>query len=737
MLIALFILITKQQEITVFHDNPLQNQILIVSKLGKIYNYDLKYQQFRWLADLNVMLESTAYQNGSYSIKPFKDGSFIINDMDQYYKVSSEEIDLMFKQCEFFKNSVTYSNTLIYFLDVISGNLKQLTQYDIHQILTQPVYYRSGVVVSIDQRYISELDYEDTFQHTSRININFLLKHLRGIPTTRKFSQNITIYNHISQLEAIYENKKIFIDLDEESYEIFAFDEVDGIFSLELNQTIVDGIVPFKKFDCLEEQCFNEQSNAVKLFQESPIKQCMAQIYSFKRQQNQIQVYKTDTCDTNDVAVVEKSIHVYYIGSIMTLILLFGASFKFRKEPPPKLETQIQVIKEVLQKEEITINKQVILGVGMYGTVVYEGKLQGKKVAVKQIKKNIISEHNLNQIVKREIEIQKHLNSPFIVRVLWHEETQKYIKIALEQCLVNVREIIEIDKTKRLEQIQVQKMQGLLNSELFHQKFLYSCIMALNILHENNIIHRDIRPDNILITEDGQVKVADFGLSKIIDTHKHTQNSGSIGWRAREVILNQNYSIKSDVFSLGCVFYYLISKGNHPFGKNNVETKIVEDKPIKFKLPPDQQNILESLISKTNRKFPNEYLNHPYFWSKQKKLLFLCEFSDYLETYDVGQAWNAILQVKKDDVFKDTWGLYAPEMIRNLERKYDQTSFKQLIRYIRNSKNHYHELKDECKKVLGETDDTFFEYWDKCYPNLFFTLYQFAIDNKFQMLILK
>ena len=38
----------------------------------------------------------------------------------------------MFKQCEFFKNSVTYSNTLIYFLDVISGNLKQLTQYDIH-----------------------------------------------------------------------------------------------------------------------------------------------------------------------------------------------------------------------------------------------------------------------------------------------------------------------------------------------------------------------------------------------------------------------------------------------------------------------------------------------------------------------------------------------------------------------------------------------------------------------------
>lgn len=49
------------------------------------------------MADLNVMLESTAYQNGSYSIKPFKDGSFIINDMDSYYKVSSEEIDLMFK----------------------------------------------------------------------------------------------------------------------------------------------------------------------------------------------------------------------------------------------------------------------------------------------------------------------------------------------------------------------------------------------------------------------------------------------------------------------------------------------------------------------------------------------------------------------------------------------------------------------------------------------------------------
>lgn len=51
-------------------------------------------------------------------------------------------------------------------------------------------------------------------------------------------------------------------------------------------------------------------------------------------------------------------------------------------------------------------------------------------------------------------------------------------------------------------------------------------------------MHRDIRPDNILLNLDGLSKLADFGLSRSVDNKKFTQNIGTIGWRAREVILN-------------------------------------------------------------------------------------------------------------------------------------------------------------------------------------------------------
>lgn len=108
---------------------------------------------------------------------------------------------------------------------------------------------------------------------------------------------------------------------------------------------------------------------------------------------------------------------------------------------------------------------------------------------------------------------------------------------------------------------------------------------ALAYLHSKNIVHRDIKPSNILIAQDygflapPRIKLADFGLSKILNegkedfenTDKEKPYLGTTGWRAPELASENRCSSKIDIFSLGLVFAYTLSRdGNHPFGSGNV-----------------------------------------------------------------------------------------------------------------------------------------------------------------------
>jgi|TARA_B110000285_G_C15068396_1_gene586497 serine/threonine protein kinase len=105
------------------------------------------------------------------------------------------------------------------------------------------------------------------------------------------------------------------------------------------------------------------------------------------------------------------------------------------------------------------------------------------------------------------------------------------------------------------------------------RKIIEQILEGIQYLHENNIVHRDIKPHNILINKLKEIKLSDMGLSKQLETEMgsyHTEAvKGSVGWQPSEVILNEcDYKFKNthrtqkvDIFSLGCVFYYLMSKG--------------------------------------------------------------------------------------------------------------------------------------------------------------------------------
>ena len=105
--------------------------------------------------------------------------------------------------------------------------------------------------------------------------------------------------------------------------------------------------------------------------------------------------------------------------------------------------------------------------------------------------------------------------------------------------------------------------------------------MGLNYIHLKQLVHRDIKPGNILIVSSSgpvAVKWCDFGFSKPANergSFSLSQLKGTLNWMAPELLqlLNDQVdlsecrgTIQSDVFSAGCVFFYFASKGVHPYG---------------------------------------------------------------------------------------------------------------------------------------------------------------------------
>ena len=103
-------------------------------------------------------------------------------------------------------------------------------------------------------------------------------------------------------------------------------------------------------------------------------------------------------------------------------------------------------------------------------------------------------------------------------------------------------------------------------------RVVYKCATALDYAHKKGVIHRDIKPRNILLTTDNDVKISDFGIA-IVPEDPETrilQHAGSPLYMSPEQIKQQGVSPQSDLFSLGVVMYELLT-GKHPFSGTNIE----------------------------------------------------------------------------------------------------------------------------------------------------------------------
>ena len=127
--------------------------------------------------------------------------------------------------------------------------------------------------------------------------------------------------------------------------------------------------------------------------------------------------------------------------------------------------------------------------------------------------------------------------------------------------------------------------------------FMANIVLSLRYLRLNNILHRDIKPDNLVFDKKGYLNLTDFGISKKVKNNKIIKDkSGTPGYLSPEVLTGKNQTFSSDYFSLGIIIYELIFL-ERPF-KGKTKQELAE-------------NILDNEINLTNDQLPNNFINSP------------------------------------------------------------------------------------------------------------------------------
>jgi eukaryotic-like serine/threonine-protein kinase len=127
---------------------------------------------------------------------------------------------------------------------------------------------------------------------------------------------------------------------------------------------------------------------------------------------------------------------------------------------------------------------------------------------------------------------------------------------------------------------------------------------GLEAAHARNIVHRDVKPSNILITPQGVVKIVDFGLARVITSASMTQTggtSGTVGYMSPEQSLGKPIDVRTDVWALGVVLDEMLT-GQNPFWRDNVPSTVVAilnepPRPMEG-VPPELQQIVYRALSK-------------------------------------------------------------------------------------------------------------------------------------------
>lgn len=292
------------------------------------------------------------------------------------------------------------------------------------------------------------------------------------------------------------------------------------------------------------------------------------------------------------------------------------------------------------------------LGEGTYATIYFADEVETlgnskilekdeehvfiKKVALKMIKKTEYAQ-GMEISAIREIKTLKKINSPYVIEIhdafLYKDSTClviEYIETNLEEIIKNKKIIIMPSDIKAW--------------ILMILKGLFAC-------HKKFIVHRDIKPNNILIKMDGTLKIADFGLAREIDGNEMTSNVVTRWYRAPELLMGcKLYTFAVDIWSLGCVFAELFLRTPY-FPADNDFSQL--------------ETIFKALGTPTDKEWPNmtklpNYVKYPIYQATPMKNLFTGASEDAINLLEKMLIYDPVKRITVLNALKHNYFINKP-----------------------------------------------------------------------------
>jgi serine/threonine kinase 38 len=281
-----------------------------------------------------------------------------------------------------------------------------------------------------------------------------------------------------------------------------------------------------------------------------------------------------------------------------------------------------------------------IIGRGAFGEVHVCREIKtGNIVAVKKIKKDLIKEKNQIIHIRNEQLFMSKVKSPWIVELKASFQEDDYLYLVMEFLPGGDFMNLLIEKDKLTEE---------------ESKFyIAELILAVESIHNLDCIHRDIKPDNILIDKEGHIKLSDFGLAKVseklfdkdvmkdnsFNPKKHQKLYSCVGtayYVAPEVLIKKGYGQEIDWWSVGVIFFEMLV-GYAPFCAQETQEvcfKIINHEkylqvPQEIKLSKEALDLMNRMISDPNKRLgkngSDEIKAHPFFkgidWDNLRKTM--------------------------------------------------------------------------------------------------------------------
>jgi len=217
----------------------------------------------------------------------------------------------------------------------------------------------------------------------------------------------------------------------------------------------------------------------------------------------------------------------------------------------------------------------------------------GEITAGKIVPKSLLTKSHQKEKMSQEIRLHKGVSNGFLVKLYSYFEDSNFVYIVLEIC--RKRSLMELHKRRKA------------ITEPETRYFMRHILLGVLYLHENKIIHRDLKLGNVFLNDNMECKIGDFGLATRVDYDGERKKTlcGTPNYIAPEVLGKKGHSYEVDVWSLGCILYTLLV-GKPPFETQSLKDTYSRIKKNEYHVPSRVGPLAKNLIQKLLQHEPNK-----------------------------------------------------------------------------------------------------------------------------------